>query len=529
MNQLSVFTKTTLVGATLLAFFVMALPAAAQVTVAACPLVAQEGRILVDFDGTSVRSDLDVEQARTPTVSTLIPAGVYDVTLASFDGYASRAQDAQQYERWSVVLRDTDSIIAQTHATDDLQDGIEEVMETTMLKQFILERDATAAIALHANFPSFDINNVTPICAAFDTPVSEEEVDMSQDEMLDTEAEPEMSAMVVGQDKPNDAEVAITAMPAPIAATAFEYPTDAVGRCAFVTESLGFGADNPRSEVNKLQSFLSVFEGADVEITGVFDTKTLYAVTEFQRNYAQDILAPWGLSKATGYVGITTRHTINEIYCGKDLPFTPTEQAAMSTIRDAALMANMALEVVEEPVVEEMPVVAVAPEMPATAEEAPIVVTPAAPTIPTVTVEEYPEPADAEEMEEKPTFDISRLLEMSVTSQRGQDAPTDVAIDEDLMEEAVPEEMEPVARDEEMSDSVTQVDTREEDAQDENTVVAVAASGPDVPASAQGVEQTAAVIVGFIDRFSLPILIVLVMLLAVQIYVLWKAPREQAF
>jgi hypothetical protein len=37
----------------------------------------------------------------------------------------------------------------------------------------------------------------------------------------------------------------------------------------------------------------------------------------FQKRYSQDVLGPWGITDSTGYVFITTRLAINNIFCGR--------------------------------------------------------------------------------------------------------------------------------------------------------------------------------------------------------------------
>jgi len=85
--------------------------------------------------------------------------------------------------------------------------------------------------------------------------------------------------------------------------------------CQRITEDLYFGLeDNP--QVKCLQEFLKS-QGPDIYpeglVTGNFYTLTKKAVIRFQEKYAQEILAPWGLTSGTGYVGSTTRQKINEL------------------------------------------------------------------------------------------------------------------------------------------------------------------------------------------------------------------------
>jgi len=98
-----------------------------------------------------------------------------------------------------------------------------------------------------------------------------------------------------------------------------------------VTDYLGEGLDNNPAKVRLLQGFLKGVAEKDVAVTGVFDVETREAVKSFQRDYADDILAPWGLSEedATGYVYFTTRRVINEVYCGRGFELAPFQLAEM--------------------------------------------------------------------------------------------------------------------------------------------------------------------------------------------------------
>jgi len=50
-----------------------------------------------------------------------------------------------------------------------------------------------------------------------------------------------------------------------------------------------------------------------VPATGWFGPITKKAVIAFQENYADEILAPWGLTEGTGIVGKTTRAKLNKL------------------------------------------------------------------------------------------------------------------------------------------------------------------------------------------------------------------------
>ena len=85
--------------------------------------------------------------------------------------------------------------------------------------------------------------------------------------------------------------------------------------CKELSKNLYFGMRNSQ-EVRCLQEFLKA-QGPEIYpqglVTGNFLNLTKAAVIRFQEKYAEDILAPWGLTKGTGYVGETTRAKINEL------------------------------------------------------------------------------------------------------------------------------------------------------------------------------------------------------------------------
>ena len=83
----------------------------------------------------------------------------------------------------------------------------------------------------------------------------------------------------------------------------------------YISEHIKLGALNNPDEVRKLEGFLNQFEGASLSIDGTYDAQDELVVKQFQRKYTADILDPWGMKEATGFVYKTTRNKINEIYC----------------------------------------------------------------------------------------------------------------------------------------------------------------------------------------------------------------------
>ena len=88
-------------------------------------------------------------------------------------------------------------------------------------------------------------------------------------------------------------------------------PATGEGLC--LTKALKYGMRD--DEVSTLQTGLAKDSSVYPEglVTGYFGPLTKAAVIRFQEKYFDDILAPWGFTKGTGFVGPTTRKKLNEI------------------------------------------------------------------------------------------------------------------------------------------------------------------------------------------------------------------------
>ena len=88
--------------------------------------------------------------------------------------------------------------------------------------------------------------------------------------------------------------------------------------CATITADLYYGVEN-YGQVKCLQEFLAG-QGTQIypqgSVSGNFSTYTRDAVARFQEKYAAEILTPLGLVSGTGYVGSSTRKTINQLMAG---------------------------------------------------------------------------------------------------------------------------------------------------------------------------------------------------------------------
>ncbi|MBI2120898.1 MAG: DUF5011 domain-containing protein [Parcubacteria group bacterium] len=109
--------------------------------------------------------------------------------------------------------------------------------------------------------------------------------------------------------------------------------TLAPSECYYLREFIKFGANNNPEEVKKLQIFLNSFEGANLDATGFYDVATLHAVNSFQVKYKVDILDPWGHEAPTGFVYLTTRKQVNEIYCRAAFPLNTIQQKEVDAFK----------------------------------------------------------------------------------------------------------------------------------------------------------------------------------------------------
>ena len=119
----------------------------------------------------------------------------------------------------------------------------------------------------------------------------------------------------------------------PVSASTPASTPGGVAECIYLRDFLRIDWDNDPIEVLKVQSFLNTFENIPAPLTGIFDQDTFNAVVAFQERYFDDILTPWGHDAGTGFVYLTTRKKINEIYCDKPFPLTPHQLKKIEKFR----------------------------------------------------------------------------------------------------------------------------------------------------------------------------------------------------
>lgn len=105
---------------------------------------------------------------------------------------------------------------------------------------------------------------------------------------------------------------------------------------AYLKDYLRYGYNNNPEEVIKLQHFLNEQLFLDLAVSGIFDTATEQAVRDFQIIHKDEILSPWGIENASGYVYYTTQKKINEIVCGglAAFPLAPEQRQEIDLYRE---------------------------------------------------------------------------------------------------------------------------------------------------------------------------------------------------
>lgn len=411
-----------------------------------CPFEEQEGRTIVRFSDKKIVSRWSQEDSESGPVAVNLLAGSYKVSLFSYDGYEGRENVfLQPKESWLAVLKDGDSVIAQSSPIDDLEDFIERATKMQIVnEELALDQNVNSVSALHIAYPDESSpNSVFPVCASFDllslkeepnhlpiitligsttvnlivgenfvdpgaTANDDEDGDITADiivggDEVDTTksgtyiitynvndsqgaaADEVVRTVIVAESSGGgggggsssssssessssssggggggggvggDTEEVVTTgggsgitfgvarrvLPPVSAAVSVATSTNALqiqssasaGQCSYLNDYLKIGRDNDRMEVLKLQAFLSAIEHFNVPMTGVFDQATFDAVSDFQKKYKEDILAPWGYDVPTGYVYITTKNKINEIFCGSKIPLSDEQKAEIEKVK----------------------------------------------------------------------------------------------------------------------------------------------------------------------------------------------------
>lgn len=118
----------------------------------------------------------------------------------------------------------------------------------------------------------------------------------------------------------------------------------------YINSYVKYGEANDPADVMKLQHFFLERGATNIKLTGLYDAATRDAVKLFQQQHAGEILSPWGIETATGYVYYTTQRVINETYCDgkRTFGFSPLQQEEIERYRASLEMRRLQGEVVPQ-------------------------------------------------------------------------------------------------------------------------------------------------------------------------------------
>jgi len=135
-----------------------------------CPLTPKEGRTIVDFSDTRLRSDRGASSAFSPITPASFAAGQYDITLVSWDGYNNRVNATQPKEQYVVEFMNGSTVVDTSSAVSDLADKVVQATNNERVNSdFTLSSSADGIRAAHAVYPDTSSpNSLEPICVAID-------------------------------------------------------------------------------------------------------------------------------------------------------------------------------------------------------------------------------------------------------------------------------------------------------------------------------------------------------------------------
>lgn len=130
-----------------------------------------EGAIIYDFGGTEfVVSNSNKKASVLGAFDLSVPAGFYDVTLVSHDGYEGRSVVSQDNEQFHVELYDEGALVAATGTIRDLPDYEEYTTISQQVDESLYVRSsANEVAAVHSFYFNDDSpNSVRPKCVIFE-------------------------------------------------------------------------------------------------------------------------------------------------------------------------------------------------------------------------------------------------------------------------------------------------------------------------------------------------------------------------
>ncbi|MDZ4229596.1 MAG: hypothetical protein U1C53_00475, partial [Candidatus Veblenbacteria bacterium] len=133
-----------------------------------CPFEPREGLSVVDLGTGFLLSNSTEAAASKGPFPFVLPAGSYDITLASYDDHYAKPTQVQPYEQWYLKLQDGSSTtLATTPAISDLPQD-QDYMVETVATNFAAPAGISQVVAFHNAYPHPIANSIIPLCAAFE-------------------------------------------------------------------------------------------------------------------------------------------------------------------------------------------------------------------------------------------------------------------------------------------------------------------------------------------------------------------------
>ncbi len=142
-----------------------------------CPLTAKAGRTIVDFgnNGAKLLSNSGLAASQTNVIATNVPAGTFDITLVSWDGYLDRVNVTQPRESYFVTLNLANGSSVNTNSIADLADFVVQATNVEKVNSgLVLNSAITSLQGKHSAYvDNSSANSLVPICLAFDSIVQD--------------------------------------------------------------------------------------------------------------------------------------------------------------------------------------------------------------------------------------------------------------------------------------------------------------------------------------------------------------------
>ena len=134
-----------------------------------CPFDEGSEQMIVHFNTHVLRSDTTEADATDGPVVGFLPAGTYDITLASYDNHFIKPTQVQPEEQWELRMKNAAGVeVAVTAPIRDIVDATEEQVIEKVAEDFIISDDVNLFTARHSAYPDSNPNSLRALCALFE-------------------------------------------------------------------------------------------------------------------------------------------------------------------------------------------------------------------------------------------------------------------------------------------------------------------------------------------------------------------------